>query len=95
MKRRKFITLLGVAAVAAPLAARAQQPERMRRLGVLSNGEENAPQAKARQDAFRKGLRPTCAIAASRRSTMPARFTFIRAATIARTTVRRRRPGRR
>jgi putative ABC transport system substrate-binding protein len=55
MRRRQFITLLCGAATW-PLAARAQQPDRMRRVGVLFNGDEDAPQTQARLGAFRNGL---------------------------------------
>src|SRR6266436_3240591 len=55
MKRRDFITLLGGAA-AWPLAVRAQQPERVRRIGVPMGFAEDDPEAKARLAAFRQGL---------------------------------------
>jgi len=54
--RRKFITLVGGAAAAWPLAARAQQPERMRRIGVLSALAETDPQWRDHARAFRRGL---------------------------------------
>ena len=56
MRRREFITLLGGAAAAWPMVARAQQPERMRRIGVLSGLAANDPDLKPRNAAFLQGL---------------------------------------
>ena len=56
IERREFITLLGGAA-AWPLAARAQQGERVRRIGMLLGIAENDLEAQSRIAAFRKGLR--------------------------------------
>ena len=55
--RREFITLLGSAAVAWPLVARAQQIDRMRRVGVLMGLVANDPEAQSRAAAFENGLR--------------------------------------
>jgi ABC-type uncharacterized transport system substrate-binding protein len=56
MKRRDFITLLGGAVVAWPLAVRAQQPERMRRIGVLMSTVESDPRGLEYITAFAQGL---------------------------------------
>jgi putative tryptophan/tyrosine transport system substrate-binding protein len=56
MRRREFILLAGGIAATWPLVARAQQPERMRRIGVLSSLAETDPEAQAWDAAFRKRL---------------------------------------
>jgi ABC-type uncharacterized transport system substrate-binding protein len=56
MRRRELITLLGGAAVAWPLAARAQQGERVRRIGVLMSRAADDAQGQAWFGAFLQGL---------------------------------------
>ena len=67
MRRREFIALVG-GAMAWPLAARAQQGERIRRIGVLMGFAEDDPEAKARLAAFRQGTRKAGVVRRPQRS---------------------------
>src|SRR5262252_630071 len=57
MRRREFIAFIGSTAVAWPLETRAQQADRIPRVGVLLGIGENDPEAKTRVKAFQQGLR--------------------------------------
>jgi hypothetical protein len=71
MKRREFITLLGGGAAAWPLTVRAQQGEKVRRIGNLMNLAANDPHAHARNAAFEQALQQLGWIIGSARGSHP------------------------